>query len=123
MVFHTSTWKIQYEETFELPPLHVETLGASNLQNWRHPPRSAGRPPAHGRVEAVNLNLKKHHRCGFCGTKGHHRSTCENKDLDKVYMEATKDTRFFKPLPVLHEEVNFALFLFCNPISAFNFTV
>jgi len=97
-VFHTSTWRSQYVESFELPPLRIDTLNLSDLQNWRHPPRSAGRPAVHGRVEANVLSVTSH-RCGFCNIKGHNRATCKNKDLDLVYMEATHDARFYVPLP------------------------
>lgn len=93
-MFHSLTWKKQYQEPFPLPLVDVALLEESDLQNWRFKPRSAGRPKANNRSEGVAVGASAR-QCGSCRQYGHNSSTCDAKDLDLVFKSTTGISEFY----------------------------
>lgn len=108
-VFHTTTWRNQYHDPFNVPIVDLSMLEEMALQNWRFKPRGAGRPKADNRTEVQVVGANAH-RCGSCRELGHNSGTCKKKDLDLIFKKTTGiSTYYHEPVadvaPEMEEDV------------------
>lgn len=91
-VFHTATWRRQYENPFCLADYQESDLEPTILKPWAVVPQGKGRPKSirfkSGRVlipkSGAGKTIQKQSKCTLCKEDGHNRRSCTARNLRAI---------------------------------------
>ena len=92
-VYHTATWRRQYEKPFKLADFKEAELEPTDLKPWAVAPQSKGRPKEKrfekksvpiAKSNGVTLTIRKVSKCSLCNATGHNRRSCTSRDLRAI---------------------------------------
>ena len=89
-IFHTETWKRQYQYSYSLPETVEKDLEETLLTPWLTAPAGKGRPKETRYrkqlcpISKPDAKPRKPSKCSRCDQEGHNRRSCQSRDLDAI---------------------------------------